>query len=135
MMCDARSIEKVAERLFKLDAAEVAGLVDTQRAFEMLLQAPLQDVSQPIVLVIDALDEADPPEQLVEGFKGNVKACGNRTLQLVLKHLVHLPESVRFVFTTRPDAVCDKVQVCLSGVSRDLAQAICHVGAWVSFAI
>ena len=121
-MCDARSIEKVAERLFQLDAAEVAGLVDTQRAFEMLLQAPLQDVSQPIVLVIDALDEADPPEQLVEGFKGNVKACGNRTLQLVLKHLVHLPESVRFVFTTRPDAVCDKVQDILARAFEDNIQ-------------
>lgn len=108
------SVQTVAEHLFRLDAAEVAELCDTEHAFEMLLRAPLEDIDQPVTLLIDALDEADPAEQQVEGFVGNVKACGNKTLQLLLRHLVHLPESVRFVFTTRPDAMCGKVQDVLA---------------------
>eukprot|EP00959_Pyramimonas_sp_CCMP1952_P044544 930627-Pyramimonas_sp.AAC.1 len=108
------SVQTVAEHLFRLDAAEVADLCDVKHAFEMLLRAPLEDINQPVTLLIDALDEADPAEQQVEGFVGNVKACGNKTLQLLLQHLVHLPESVRFVFTTRPDAMCGKVQDVLA---------------------
>ena len=64
---------------------------------------------QPIIILIDALDEADPPEQQEPGFTGGVKACGNKALHLAINHLAALPPNYRFIFTTRPDAVCEGV--------------------------
>ena len=57
------------------------------------------DCSRPppqIVLLIDALDEGDPPEQQVPGFKGGVMAGGNQALKLVVTCLAaRLPANVR----------------------------------------
>ena len=51
------------------------------------------------MILIDALDEGDPPEQQVAGFKGDVIAGGNKALTLVVKLLVEmLPKNVRYVF-------------------------------------
>jgi hypothetical protein len=52
--------------------------------------------SHQIVLLIDALDEGDPPEQQVSGFKGSVMAGGNQALKLVVTCLAaKLPANVR----------------------------------------
>ena len=46
--------------------------------------------------MIDALDEGDPPEQQVPGFKGGVMAGGNQALKLVVTCLAaRLPANVR----------------------------------------
>ena len=96
-------------------------------------------IPQDIVLLLDALDEADPLDQQLAALAetggggsdtaaGNSSGsgddggggggggprpcplvCGNRALQLVSAHLVRLPPYVRFVFTTRPDAAGGQV--------------------------
>ena len=40
-----------------------------------------------ILILIDALDEGDPPEQQAPGFKGGVMAGGNKALALVARLL------------------------------------------------
>ncbi|KAK3275914.1 hypothetical protein CYMTET_15983, partial [Cymbomonas tetramitiformis] len=104
------------ERLFALDVAHVTALVDLKSAFRDLLQRPLCHVQEPVVIMLDALDEADPPEQYLPEFKGNVKACGNKTLQLLTRQLLQLGANVRFVITTRPDAVCSQITPLLGRV-------------------
>ena len=60
---------------------------------------------------MDALDEGDPPEQQVLGFKGGVRAGGNQALSLVVGYLAEtLPANVRFIFTTRPQAACGQIK-------------------------
>ncbi|KAK3242230.1 hypothetical protein CYMTET_48071 [Cymbomonas tetramitiformis] len=107
------------DRLFALDPAHVTALVDPERAFRDLLQAPLSQVREPVLILLDALDEADPPEQYLPGFSRNVKACGNKTLQLLTRQLVQLGANVRFVITTRPDAVCSQIEPLLGRVFAD----------------
>ncbi|KAK3262265.1 hypothetical protein CYMTET_28862, partial [Cymbomonas tetramitiformis] len=107
------------ERLFALDIADVTALVDPESAFRDLLQAPLGYVQEPVLILLDALDEADPPQQYLPGFRGNVKACGNKTLQLLMRQLVRLGASVRFVITARPDAVCSQIEPLLGRVFAD----------------
>ncbi|KAK3267376.1 hypothetical protein CYMTET_24063, partial [Cymbomonas tetramitiformis] len=107
------------ERLFALDPAHVTALVDPESAFRDLLQAPLSQVREPVLILLDALDEADPPEQYLPGFRGNVKACGNKTLQLLTRQLVQLGANVRFVITTRPDAVCSQIEPLLGRIFAD----------------
>ncbi|KAK3274713.1 hypothetical protein CYMTET_17111, partial [Cymbomonas tetramitiformis] len=107
------------ERLFALDPAHVTALVDPESAFRDLLQAPLSQVREPVLILLDALDEADPPEQYLPGFRGNVKACGNKTLQLLTRQLVQLGANVRFVITTRPDAVCSQIKPLLGRIFAD----------------
>lgn len=82
----------------------------------MLLLEPLQLLSpeQPVLLLFDALDEADPAEQQRPGFSGSVLACGNEALKLLRLQLERLPPNVRFLFTTRPEALCGGMQGALS---------------------
>jgi len=104
-------LPEVNDAVFKLDTRKVAEQTDFAAAFEMLVAAPLQGIARPIVLVIDALDEADPPEQFESDFAGKcVKACGNKMLVLLRRHLAALGPNVRFIITTRPDAVCGGVR-------------------------
>lgn len=80
-----------------------------------------------VVLLLDALDEADPPPALVEAparidpltgrpttarpasARSTVAAapppCSNKVVQLLTSLLTRLPPCVRFLLTTRPDAV------------------------------
>ena len=80
-----------------------------------------------VVILLDALDEADPPDELLqqpqaasssEGGSSSGKqtcpvACGNSILLLITAHLKNLPSHVRFIFTTRPDAAAGQVMPCL----------------------
>ena len=99
----------------RVGTERVAELSDYATAFELLIKAPLSQVDHlPIVLVIDALDEADPPEQFSSAFNSrSVKACGNKTLVLLRQCLSKLGDRVRFIITTRPDAICGQVQSVL----------------------
>ncbi|PNH06904.1 WD repeat domain-containing protein, partial [Tetrabaena socialis] len=105
-----------------LDDSKVVQMTDVEEAFVDLLLQPLQALGQweplvPLVLLIDALDEADPSElQLAISNGGKPtcpKACGNLALQLVTNQLHRLPPFVRFIFTTRPDAAAGQVLPCL----------------------
>ena len=52
-----------------------------------------------ILILIDALDEGDPPEQQVAGFKGDVMAGGNKALALVVRLLVEkLHSNFRYAY-------------------------------------
>ena len=73
-----------------------------------------------MLILVDALDEGDPPEQQVQGFKGGVAAGGNKALALIVRLLADkLPHNVRFLFTTRPDAACGGIQAILSRAFPD----------------
>ncbi|KAG2449768.1 hypothetical protein HYH02_005293 [Chlamydomonas schloesseri] len=145
----AESLPLVRDHLLQLDVAAVAGLSDAEEAFRLLLLQPLrafheaqeqhektQGNSQAppqVVLLIDALDEADPPELLRAAATagsgdggpsgaGGLAAqappacptvCGNSALQLLVAQLSQLPPCVRFVLTTRPDAAAGQVLQCL----------------------
>ena len=75
-----------------------------------------------MLILVDALDEGDPPEQQVLGFKGGVAAGGNKALALIVRLLADkLPHNVKFLFTTRPDAAC-------GGIQAILARAFPHAG-------
>ena len=69
-----------------------------------------------VVILLDALDEADPPEQQRLGFDSSkgVEAVGNKTLRILVAFLApQLPKTVRFILTTRPDAVLGDIQTIL----------------------
>ncbi|PNH02254.1 Vegetative incompatibility protein HET-E-1, partial [Tetrabaena socialis] len=118
----AERIPDMGKQLLHLDAEEVAMMTEVEQAFTELLLQPLQALKQqtqqrPVVLLIDALDEADPPglqRALINGGKPTgPMPCGNQALKLVVDHLHHLPPIVRFIFTTRPDAAASQVLPCL----------------------
>ena len=72
------------------------------------------------MILVDALDEGDPPEQQVMGFKGGVAAGGNKALALIVRLLADkLPHNVKFLFTTRPDAACGGIQDILARAFPD----------------
>eukprot|EP00198_Chlamydomonas_reinhardtii_P000796 XP_001690131.1 flagellar associated protein [Chlamydomonas reinhardtii] len=122
------------QQLLQQDAVRVSQEVSAEAAFEALLAEPLRRVvAQPdfdgkqVVLLLDALDEADPPPALVEAparidpltgrpttarpasARSTVAAapppCSNKVVQLLTSLLTRLPPCVRFLLTTRPDAV------------------------------
>lgn len=89
-----------------------------EEAFEQLLLPALADITEPVVLLIDALDEADPPEEQRAGFdsaKATVKACGNAVLSALVSQLApRLPANVKFILTTRPEACCHGIEGVLA---------------------
>ncbi|KAG2491745.1 hypothetical protein HYH03_009908 [Edaphochlamys debaryana] len=118
----ARRIPSIAEALLGCRVDAVAQLSDVEEAFAALLLAPLQGLAQgpsrpaPLVLLIDALDEADPLSEQLGGGSSRAQfplPVGNRALQLVAKQLARLPPWVRFIFTTRPEAASGQAVPCL----------------------
>ncbi|PNH10474.1 WD repeat domain-containing protein, partial [Tetrabaena socialis] len=116
--------------LFATDVARVALTSDPDEAFRLLLAEPLQQAAaeggagatQPIVLLIDALDEADPQDDGTAAEEGGtydgtavrgVAVCGNKAYQLLANQLKTLPANVRVVVTTRPDAMGGGVRAAL----------------------
>ena len=80
-----------------------------------------------VVLLLDALDEADPPEQQRADYdrsSGCVAPAGNKALHLVIAHLSKLPPNFRLIVTTRPDAVLGDV---MSTLSRTFGGSLCRV--------
>ncbi|KXZ51639.1 hypothetical protein GPECTOR_12g603 [Gonium pectorale] len=128
----------VRDAVLALDPSAVTRLREEQleSAFEALLLRPLEHLAaaqpqesggqQPgqVVLLIDALDEADPPEEQRPGQQQQPQGLGegpaapgrrppsaaprvrgNPALTLLTTQLCRLPpRAVRFVVTTRPDA-------------------------------
>jgi hypothetical protein len=88
------------------------------------------------VLLLDALDEADPAATAVAGPRAGAGGpgpgpgaggggggpypvlCGNPALQLLTNHLQRLPACVRFFLTTRPDAASGQVRAAVAAARR-----------------
>jgi len=118
-----------------MDTLKVLKVREVEDAFEMLLKPLFEGelgVGRGAVILLDALDEADPVEQqqiqqaltdadpveLAKQF--SVKANGNKTLSLLLKYMVpRLPRTVRFIVTSRPDAVCGGMQATMERAFHD----------------
>ncbi len=101
---------------------DMAGNIDGDgMTFEALLSQPLHrqvgTSGQPLFILFDALDEADPTTPASVTIHGTtfqpVVPCGNKVLQLIKEHLCRLPPSVRFIFTTRPDALSNQLLLVL----------------------
>lgn len=119
--------------LLNLDAKAVDQLGDLETAFGMLLsyfkspQVAEDGGGDEILILIDALDEADPPEQQeLSGGEGGpaacVRACGNQTLLLLTTlFALELPHCVRYILTSRPDAACGGIRDILVRVFPDVA--------------
>eukprot|EP00198_Chlamydomonas_reinhardtii_P013244 XP_001702581.1 predicted protein [Chlamydomonas reinhardtii] len=145
----AEKLPEVRAVLLGLDVKAVAALQEPEKAFQMLLLQPLvafqgallqgrASTSQPILILIDALDEADPLEQQLAaiaataataaaagangsstssgGGRGSGEpgvscptVCGNKALEVLTTLLPRLPSCVRFMATTRPDAATGQV--------------------------
>eukprot|EP00798_Chlamydomonas_sp_ICE-L_P028728 gene28728-31904_t len=123
------------------DVKAIEGLQDGEAAFNLLLKPLFEEPNeegtqeksahelgisghsthergtQEVVILVDALDEGDPPEQMQQleqdsadasstAQKVSVKACANQVLSVIIRFLPLLPKHVRFIFTSRPDAVC-----------------------------
>jgi hypothetical protein len=83
-----------------------------------------------LVILLDALDEGDPLEEQLGAAEGQkqtgVRACANRVFRLLATELQALPPCVRFLVTTRPDAVGGSVLSALDIVFRD-AGGVAHM--------
>ncbi|KAG2490965.1 hypothetical protein HYH03_010641 [Edaphochlamys debaryana] len=133
----ASRIPAVCEALLEADVAEVAQLTDVGRSFEELLLKPMQGRTEPVLVVFDALDEADPPPSAASSSSSSASGspaapasapgrgprfpilCGNRALQLLTNHLQRLPPCVHFFVTTRPDAASGQVVPALERTFAD----------------
>jgi hypothetical protein len=82
---------------------------DARKQLLKLVAAACAKHNGPVVILIDALDEADPPEQHRPGFHpemSHIEPVGNKAVHLLLAQLVpKLPTNVRFVFSARPDTL------------------------------
>ena len=87
-----------------LDGETIDQMTDMDQAFNLLLQPLGQHLlpDQQAFILIDALDEGDPPDQQ-QVDKGTLfQPVGNKAFRLVITCLVEkLPKNIRFVFTTR----------------------------------
>ncbi|GAX78217.1 hypothetical protein CEUSTIGMA_g5659.t1 [Chlamydomonas eustigma] len=112
----ASVIPELQSSLLELTPTQVESLESFERAFEVLL-GPIISwpvTRKPIVILIDALDEGDPPEQLLPNFTGGVIAGANLPLRLLITCLItRLPPTIRFIVTSRHDAVCGGIRSVL----------------------
>ncbi len=72
-------------------------------------------------MLIDALDEADPPEEQRANFdstKATVKACGNRLLSLLVSIATQLGPNIKVIITTRPEACCGGIKAVIERTFR-----------------
>jgi hypothetical protein len=111
----ARQLPQLQAALFALDGEKVGTLRKTEAAFEMPMR-PITDVRDPIVIVIDALDEADPMTEQEEGFdptKHPVIPIANKALFLVSYLAKRLPTNMRFIYTARPETARGELKAVL----------------------
>ncbi len=100
----AQKVPEFEAELFALDGEAVDTLRNTEDAFELLLR-PMTAVREPMVIAIDALDEAEPMTEQEAGFdptKHPVIPVANKVFSLVFYLAKRLPPNVRFIFTARP---------------------------------
>ena len=105
----AQRVAAVRDLVFQLDVKEVDTLKDLGTAWSMLGKCLVDGCAgSEVIVLLDALDEGDPPEQQRADFDratGAVEPVGNKALRLLVGYLSKLPSNFRFIVTTRPDAV------------------------------
>jgi len=111
-------LSKAQDWLGKLDSVEIDRLNNADQAFDLLFGPDFVAAceGQPVVFLIDALDEADPPEQQRSGFdpaKDGVEAVGNKAIHLLVTRFNKLPPNFRFIFTARPETLLSTVKEAL----------------------
>ena len=120
----AQQLPDFAKLILELDALTLDQLTSFEKAFEMLL-ASLSKIESPIFILIDALDESDPLEQQQAGSNESTKPVANRAMYAFSSLLIpNLPTTVRFIFTTRPDAMGDNIEKVLRRSFNDSIQLI-----------
>ena len=110
----AQRVEAVRDLVFGLDVRRVDTLRDLEAAWALLRECLVKGCSGlgQVVVLIDALDEGDPPEQQRADFDATevgIVPVGNKALQVLVNYLAELPPNFRFIVTTRPDAVLGNV--------------------------
>ncbi len=117
--------------MLKLRPSELALLREPGEAFRQILMPVLSAVAasnEPAVLLVDALDEADPPAEQQADFdstKATVKACGNKLLSLLVGRLRRtLPNNVKIILTTRPDACCHGIKAVIDRAFKSHGGAV-----------
>jgi hypothetical protein len=112
----ALKLPRLAESLLEL-GAEIGRSRTLEECCRTLLPLVTAAVTgRDVVILLDALDEADPPEQQRPGFDASkgIQAVGNKALRILLAFLVpQLPKNVRFIITTRPAAVLGGIRAVL----------------------
>ena len=90
--------------MLALDGETLDKLTDMDEAFNLLLRPLTQHLplDQQVVLLIDAIDEADPLDQQQGDGKRSFQPMSNQAVRLIVNCLsTQLPRNVRFIFTTR----------------------------------
>ena len=97
-------------------------MADMDQAFDLLLQPLAKHLSsdQQAFILIDAIDEGDPPDQQQADKSSSFEPMANKALCLIIKCLVgKLPKNIRFMLTTRSVATswvgADAACVCVWG--------------------
>ena len=112
----AERVPALGEGLFRLDPLKVSGARDLNSACALFLPllAKACAAEEQVVVLLDALDEGDPPEQQRADFdraRGHATPVGNQIFHLLVGYLAPmLPGNFRFFLTTRPDAVVGTVR-------------------------
>ena len=117
----AQQLPDFAKLILELDALTLDQLTSFEKAFEMLL-ASLSKIKSPIFVLIDALDESDPLEQQQAGSMKSFKPVANRAMYALSSLLIPKLPNVRFIFTTRPDAMGDNIEKVLRRSFNDSIQ-------------
>ena len=107
----AQQLPDYAKAILDLDALTLDQLTSFEEAFELLL-APLPK-TETIFILIDALDESDPLQQQLAGNEETFKPVANRAVYALISLLIPKLLNVRFIFTTRPDAMGGNIEKVL----------------------
>ena len=95
------------DHVLSCDGEALAKLVDMDEAFDLLLKPLAKHLpsDQQAIILIDAIDEADPLDQQLESDSNKASSfvpMSNKAMRLIVNCLVKkLPRNVRFIFTTR----------------------------------
>jgi hypothetical protein len=107
----AKQMPDFAKAILDLDALTLHQLTYFEEAFEMLLVHLPK--TEPIFILIDALDESDPLLQQQAGNEETFKPVANRVVYALTSLLITKLPNVRFIFTTRPDALGGNIEKVL----------------------
>jgi len=118
----ALSIPDLAFKLLELDGLLIDKINKPEDAYRLLLQPFASFIGQqsttirsPVIL-LDALDEADPAHEQESGFdpsKHPVIPVANKVLSLLTALLAKLPVQVRFILTARKETARSSLEVVL----------------------
>jgi len=122
----ARQLPDFAKAILDVDALALDQLTSFEEAFDLLL-AHLPN-KKAIFILIDALDESDPLQQQQAGNEKIFKPVANRAVYALTSLLIPKLPNVRFIFTTRPDAMGGNVEKVLCRSFADSTKVVMYCG-------